>query len=626
MDNFISIDISKKTRARSGLRFEKRDWRALLATALCATVYAVSQPSPISAAFLHLPGIGLTLSVWLMAAVCALHAGVRKLRLTRQSAFLLICTLLLSLSYAIFANDALRLMNLPVLVALCALTAVSLIRGEEVLTAAGLRASLTGALRGSLGQLFAPFHALCALPKSEKGGQKTGAALAGAMLCIPVVGIAALLLCDADADFAAVIVSLFSGLRAPDLGATLGNLLRALVLTLLLFAFVYGLTRWTPGEGGASKSRLRPLSLSMVLAALCILYAAFNFVQIQHLLRGDALLTGSCAENARSGFFQLVLVAFITLLVALPSLTLHPRSAALRALSAAATLLTAGILASAAARMAAYIRAYGWTLLRMTTLWGMLAIAAALSAILFKCVRPGTRVCKTLAIFALASWIAFNYANVDARIAQFNVSAYQRGALRELDFDYLAELSPDVLPALDALEDGEFASERDALNLSFWSARPNGYDWSLSWQKVDMRNADRLTGRWKLVSVNQQQVYPFEFRNCAEMVLCNDRSGHFLDLQGARVSDFHWSFDGGALNVADDVAYMGTLKRWTFRLEDGRLRCDRYGNALVYDRLETDAGAPEHPSVTGAVSPERQCARYQNTEKEQPRGRSVAEV
>ena len=537
-DNRIYVDVLPEE-PKEKVCFTRRDWLALLGAAICAAGYAFGHPSIFVTGNIHLPGIGFTLSVWLILGLCLLRTGAKHLR---QSLFPLAAALLLAASYGIFADEAMRLMNLPVLVGLTAIAAYALSGGRDLFTAAGLTESLRRLAAGTLPHLPAPFLALASLRGSGDRKRMTGLLL-GFMLCVPVVGIAALLLCNADEAFRGALAGLIHIFDAPDLGGEMWNMVRFGGLTLLIFAFLYGLTRWKAPAREKHSIGLSPLTLGMVLAALSTLYAAFLCIQFGQL----RAFSGSYANSARTGFFQLVLVALITMLVALPALTIHPDSPAIRILAALATLLTMGLLASAVWRMALYIRAYGWTLLRMVTLWGILAITAAMLAALVKCVRPRVQVCRALAVFAIATWILFNYINVDARIVEYNIAAFESGTLEDLDADYLANLYPESLSALRELADGR-PSFRNALlraEQQAYTQMPCWYDWSFSWRKAASAQ-EAVLGEWRLNSNTTAGVYPAYFAEGSTLTLHSDGTGELLspaDDEPQIGSSFTWTVD-----------------------------------------------------------------------------------
>ena len=189
-------------------------------------------------------------------------------------------------------------------------------------------------------------------------------------------------------------------------------------------------------------------------------------------------MQGGFAAYARSGFFQLVLVALITILVELPALTMCASNQALRVLCVIVSLLTMVMDVSAFMRMRLYILTYGLTLLRVLTMWAMGVIAAVLGLIIAKCIRQPLKLSPILMTIVLCSWVALNYTNVSARIADYNVAAYNSGALAVLDVDYLAELSPDVRPALARVENPEVRAE--ALErVPGYAGQDDWYYWNL---------------------------------------------------------------------------------------------------------------------------------------------------
>ena len=160
---------------------------------------------------------------------------------------------------------------------------------------------------------------------------------------------------------------------------------------------------------------------------------------------------------------------------------------AVRLFSVLLSLLTGLLTVSAARRMQLYVIRYGFTLLRAVTLWGIFAIAMLIVAALIKAARPKLRVRGALFAAIIVSWLALNYLNVDARIIEYNINAWQHNAQRALDTNYVrCSLSPDALPALRKLAESNDTIAQDVADLEkyFEETRPVWYDWSLSWTKL----------------------------------------------------------------------------------------------------------------------------------------------
>ena len=109
------------------------------------------------------------------------------------------------------------------------------------------------------------------------------------------------------------------------------------------------------------------------------------------------------------------------------------------------------LLASAACKLVLYIRAYGLSRLRVYAAWLMLLLAAVF-VILIVCQFIKTRrPAKAIMLVAVAAALVLLLGNPDWAIAEYNVAAYEHGAVEEMDVAYLAELSDAAVPAVGRL-------------------------------------------------------------------------------------------------------------------------------------------------------------------------------
>ena len=159
-------------------------------------------------------------------------------------------------------------------------------------------------------------------------------------------------------------------------------------------------------------------------------------------------------------------------------------SRAEKALSLLVCALTLVILASAFWRMRLYILAYGLSLLRVMTLWAMAFILLSLVLAAVKVLRHDFKFWPWFAALGLYGWVLFNAANVDARIADYNVDAYLDGRLSQVDTYYLANLSPSALPALERLYEAEPNDELQRRIAAMRKDAPESWiEWSLPLSK-----------------------------------------------------------------------------------------------------------------------------------------------
>ena len=473
-------------------RMEGADWALLGVSVLAAAVYVFAH-QPFTGYF---PGIGLAVTHWILTLAALMYArrkGRLRLKGNGRGIFLLTLSLLLSACYGIFCDNLLRMMDLLVLVLLSsqALLALTGRIGPDPLSITGLWAGVCGFLPGLFRLWPLPFRAMKTRKKPEDGRSRGVEVMVGLVLAVPVLLVALLFLTSADEVFGSLLSGGLDAIANMDASVLL-KLILALGLGLCLFSWAAdaAVRTYATTEPRDENRLLSGLTAAVVLAALDLVYAAFAAVQVRYLFLGTASvrMAGGYAAYARSGFFQLAALAFLTLLLIGSALSMYKNERRIRVLCALTAALTAVIDFSAFFRMRLYIEAYGLSLLRVLTLWAMAMILLCLAAALVKAARPMKAVSPALAAVILASWVALNYANIDRIVAENQVARYNAG---QTDWATVQELihawTPDALPAYAHLE-GEEAQEkaRSEIALAYGPgensiARPSAYDWSFSW-------------------------------------------------------------------------------------------------------------------------------------------------
>lgn len=442
----------------------------------------------------HGPGIGITVSHLVLTCSVICTANARKhIKLRGQGIFLLILSVLLSLTYAVFANPAMRRLNLPVL---CLLTAQTLFTLTEKNHAPALSGNgLWEGLQRYGVSLFrywkTPFQSLSEKVQTRSwSGRNLLLGIAAALIASMT---AAYLLSTADQVFSSILDGAVRRAEHIRFDSVLKMLL-TLLLTFMLFSHRFSLLQKPEKIHPVLCRASDPTVVSLILVGLSLVYALFSYVQIRYLFAGveSVRMSGGYAAYARSGFFQLVAVALLTLSIILPALTLFREKRAVRVLCAVTSLLTGIIDISAFVRMRLYTEAFGLSTLRVVTLWGIAMIMLALLAVLGKCIKPEFRICPVLAVIILSSWVALNWINIDRTVAdnlvfRFNEGAEGSGSVQTLASDQY--WNPAYYASFQNIEDP--AARQDALDLLDLRAHelqadgrllkePSLYDWSLA--------------------------------------------------------------------------------------------------------------------------------------------------
>lgn len=493
----ISAETEKSSLPENGNEPEKkpvtREAAILLIAALLASGWYWFGHIRFSAAAYHGMGIGLTVSHWVLTGTALVLAKIRgSLRPAPAGIFLLVLSMLLSAVYGIYANTVMKLLNLPALLLLSA-QALFVLTGQNSFHPLSGQGLWEGFRRYCL-SLFRcwaiPFRAMVRRRYvREKDGPDTEHVFLGIFAAFGAAGFALAILSSADEVFAGIMNSGIGKLQKID-GAFIARMFLTFPLAMLLFSHRVSVLCGPAELDPVTAGRKDPTAVRMVLAALTAVYGLFAYIQIRYLFAGteSVRMSGGYAAYARSGFFQLVLVALMTLCLILPSLILCREDKPVRILSAIVAVLTAIIDISAFFRMFLYIDAYGLTTLRVVTLWGIGIILLALLAALVKAFRPDLHICPLLAVIVLTTWIGLNLCNIDRVVAENQVSRFNRetqseawisadegGPYRTERISALASdqyWSPDYYPAFEKIED----PDARALALDILKTRSNAHE------------------------------------------------------------------------------------------------------------------------------------------------------
>jgi hypothetical protein len=210
-------------------------------------------------------------------------------------------------------------------------------------------------------------------------------------------------------------------------------------------------------EKGKPAFKLGMIESTIVLGSVVALFAVFVVIQFAYFFGGQAHMDAvglTYAQYARRGFFELVIVAALTLGLALGLDRFTVRQERHEAklfhgLALALVALTTVMLVSAAQRMWLYEQAFGFTQLRVYThmfiLWLGVLFGVFVTG-LFR-LRPNIFSFGTLLVI-IGYLLSLNLMNVDAYIADRNIARYVDQSSTELDVAFLRTLSVDAAPAI----------------------------------------------------------------------------------------------------------------------------------------------------------------------------------
>jgi Domain of unknown function (DUF4153) len=435
---------------------------------------------------------GVNILLWMLAALMVVAVLAPQRPEAVKGAWLALPALIFAAGFAWRASPVIAMLNLLGL-GVTASLALLCAQGGRVLDGS-LAEYVLGALLAGLNAAFGALPlGISEVPWKElfasRGRGRALAAARGVLLAVLPLVVFGALFASADAVFKSLVKDVFNF----DLSTLASH-------GLLIAFFAWVSAGWLRGAALGEERKfvaerastgpvisLGIIEIAVVLGLVDLLFLSFVIVQVRYLFGGAAQLQATSgltyAEYARSGFFQLVTVAALSLPLLLAAhWTLRKENSAderkFRALAGLLVLLLFVILASAFQRMRLYQSEYGLTELRVYTTAFMVWLAVVLAWFAVTVLR-GDR--KHFAVGALVAGygliLALEVLNPDALIARTNLERAREG--RKFDARYVASLSSDAVPQLVAAlpqlseEDRCIVSER---LLKRWSRKEPG-DW-----------------------------------------------------------------------------------------------------------------------------------------------------
>ncbi|WP_051392951.1 DUF4153 domain-containing protein [Glycomyces arizonensis] len=346
------------------------------------------------------------------------------------------------------------------IVTLCAFTALLLT--PLVLAPHSRFSGIASAAFGYLGGLAGAFRWA---NRGYRRPTETGNAMRNLRVVAITVGLLVVfggLFVAADSNFAAIVADL-----VPEIN--LFSLFWRTVLTVILFGLVLlwayvsiAKPRYDPEEPDEPKPASR-FEVAVPLGALNLLFAAFIALQARVLFGGDEYVMETAgltmAEYARSGFWQLSVVAVLALGVIAVAAWKAPRREradrwVARILLGALCVMSLAIVASAMFRMSRYFESFGLTRLRLWVFTVEIWLAILFVLVLVCCWKlRATWLPRAILGSGAAVLLGLAAINPDGFIAGYNVDRFEETG--KFDPYYAAGLSADAADALAELPDDE---------------------------------------------------------------------------------------------------------------------------------------------------------------------------
>ncbi|MCH5270608.1 MAG: DUF4173 domain-containing protein [Lachnospiraceae bacterium] len=417
-------------------------------------------------------GSGITYPFFLIGSLWFYCFCMKKLEvsLKKDSIFYMGSILLLGISTFLTADNRIIAMNKTGVLVLIISFLLHQFYQDNNWTFGRYTGYVITAIFGSLGEIHRPFVDMSTYRKGrgKKGRGMFLYLVIGASFAVPLLFIIWLLLMSADRIFYEMTESFFKTL---NIGNIFGILFTVIFMFFMTYCIMAYLSKHTFSEEYKERPRTEAVIAITVTLPLTLLYLVFSGVQIFALfLRQIDLSAYTYAEYAREGFFQLLAVCIINLVLVLVGQAYFKKNMLLKLTLTIMSLCTYVMIASSALRMILYIKHYYLTFLRIFVLWSLIVLFILLTGVIIHIYLQNFPLFKYSMVVVTFCYLVLSFGHPDYWIAKCNVanmgssvsSFFDTDAYR--DYSYMTMLSADAAPALaGVLREEGFSMEDEAM-------------------------------------------------------------------------------------------------------------------------------------------------------------------
>lgn len=291
---------------------------------------------------------------------------------------------------------------------------------------------------------------------SSKKNKKAVSSAVGVLVALPVVAVIVPLLIKSDAAFEGLMDNI-----AANIGIYLLEIFGALILLPYVFAYVFGKNNRKISADKKKGTHSRPILASgcvSFLAVISALYLVYLFSQLAYFFSAfKGILPDdyrySASSFARRGFFEMFAICLINLTVLSLVGAFYKRDnkktiLAVKCLSLFISVFTVMLIVCAMQKMRLNISIFGLSENRVLVSVFMVMLLVISAFFVLHIFLPKLPYMQSIIIICSVIFVAVGFADIDSRIAEYNVSAYTSGKLDTIDVTELKNLGDGGIDAL----------------------------------------------------------------------------------------------------------------------------------------------------------------------------------
>ena len=279
------------------------------------------------------------------------------------------------------------------------------------------------------------------------------------------------LLCSADNEFAKIFSTIFKDINIFNVSELTG---RIIIIIIVFFYFAGFFMNMLDKENGLKEfekdektEKKESYTIRMMITVLNLVYLVFCFTQIKVLFTEQNI---KYSEFARKGFFQLMIVSLINIVMILKANNKNLKETEKqekykKTMCIVMVIFTLIIIISAFARMTLYQQNYGYTRLRILVDYTLITEIILLIPTIIYILKNKIDLIKTYFVIIITMYCLVNFINIDKIIMKNNFNRYKETGY--IDLNYLMEMNnSDLIEQLLELKDTEFKYSEKAYSQS----------------------------------------------------------------------------------------------------------------------------------------------------------------
>ena len=287
--------------------------------------------------------------------------------------------------------------------------------------------------------------------QETKGKKTVRSVVIGLVIAVPLLAVILALLSSADLIFGDIVSDIFNSIKLPKFSVDYIGVPFKIFIGFLAF---YGWIGSLPDEKFYESKEGRKFDAVVAItfnSLIALVYIFFSGIQFIYLVGKMELPGGyTYAEYAHEGFYQLLAVTILNLILVSFCKKFFKDNAVLKVVLVLISLCTYVMIASSALRMYLYVSVYGLSHLRVYVFW-LLAVLAVWTTLLIVGIYKKIPFFRLITVFVTVWYLAFVFSLPDRWIAAYDLS------LKNPPKDLAFEVYPDAAPVLKA--DGRYWSQ-----------------------------------------------------------------------------------------------------------------------------------------------------------------------